>query len=110
MGDRATEDSARAGGSHAPGTSLSAAAPLALFSLTTGVFAVGIGALAALLVPESSARALVWLVVTLVAAACAGLWWGLTPVTERLRVLDRAAAAARPRGSGTRRPRGSGTR
>ncbi|MEV5984309.1 hypothetical protein AB0L85_04730 [Streptomyces sp. NPDC052051] len=77
--------------------SLTAAAPLALFSLTTGVLAVGMGALAALLVPGSSARALVWLVVTLVAAGCAGLWWGLTPVTERLRVLDRVVAAVRPR-------------
>ena len=97
MGDRAREVQARAGGSHTARVSLSAVAPLALFSLTTGVLAVGLGALAALLVPGSSARALVWLVVTLVAAACAGLWWGLTPVTERLRVLDRAAAAARPR-------------
>ncbi|MFC3576099.1 hypothetical protein ACFOZ0_22995 [Streptomyces yaanensis] len=102
MGDRAKEVSARAGGPRTPRPSLSAAAPLALFSLTTGVFAVGVGALAALLVPGSTARALVWLVVTIVAAAGAGLWWGLTPVTERLRVLDRAAAAVRPRGSGTR--------
>ncbi|MCN9239602.1 hypothetical protein NGF19_02200 [Streptomyces sp. RY43-2] len=82
--------------------SLTAAAPLALFSLTTGVLAVGMGALAALLVPGSSARALVWLVVTLVAAGCAGLWWGLTPLTERLRVLDRAVAAVRPRDSHSR--------
>ncbi|MGV9244218.1 hypothetical protein [Streptomyces sp. NPDC003710] len=102
MGDSAKELSARAGGPHTPRAALSAAAPLALFSLTTGVFAVAIGALAALLVPGSTARALVWLVVTIVAAAGAGLWWGLTPVTERLRVLDRAAAAVRPRGSGTR--------
>jgi hypothetical protein len=102
MGDRAKEVSTRAGGPHTPRPSLVAAAPLALFSLTTGVFAVGIGALAALLVPGSPARALVWLVVTVAAAACAGLWWGLTPVTERLRVLDRAAAAVRPRDSGTR--------
>jgi hypothetical protein len=102
MGDRAKEVSACAGGFHTPRPTLAAAAPLALFSLTTGVFAVGIGALAALLVPGSPARALVWLVVTLVAAACAGLWWGLTPVTERLRVLDRAVAAVRPRGSQTR--------
>src|SRR5262249_9778729 len=101
-GDRAKEVSARAGGSHTPRASVSAAAPLALFSLTTGVFAVGIGALAALLVPGSPARALVWLVVTIVASSCAGLWWGLTPVTERLRVLDRAAAAVRPRASQTR--------
>ncbi|MEU6365960.1 hypothetical protein ABZ876_09425 [Streptomyces sp. NPDC046931] len=102
MGDSAKEVRARAGGPHTPRTALSAAAPLALFSLTTGVFAVGVGALAALLVPGSTARALVWLVVTIVAAAGAGLWWGLTPVTERLRVLDRAAATVRPRGSGTR--------
>lgn len=99
MGDRAKEVPARAGGPYRPRVSLVAAAPLALFSLTTGVLAVGMGALAALLVPGPSARALVWLVVTLVAATCAGLWWGLTPVTERLRVLGRAAAAVRPRDS-----------
>lgn len=102
MGDRAREVPARAGGPHVARASLSAAAPLALFSLTTGVFAVGFGALAALLVPGSSARALVWLVVTVAAAGCAGLWWGLTPLTERLRVLDRAVAAVRPRGPGSR--------
>lgn len=102
MGDGAREVPARAGGFRTPRSALSAAAPLALFSLTTGVFAVGAGALAALLVPGSTARALVWLVVTIVAAACAGLWWGLTPVTERLHVLGRAAATVRPRGSGTR--------
>jgi hypothetical protein len=101
MGDRAKEFSAGAGGPHAPHLSLAAAAPLALFSLTTGMFAVGIGALAALLVPGTPARALVWLVVTIVAAACAGLWWGLTPVTERLRVLGRATAAVRQRDSRT---------
>lgn len=107
MGD-AKKVSARAGGSHTPRSALAAAVPLTLFSLTTGVFAVGLGALAALLVPGSTARALVWLVVTIVAAACAGLWWGLTPVMERRRVLGalgvrgRAAATVRPRGSGTR--------
>ena len=95
MGDRAKEFSAGAGGPRAPRPSPAAA--LALFSLTTGMFAVAIGALAALLVPGAPARTLVWLVVTIVAAACAGLWWGLTPVTERLRVLDRATAAVRPR-------------
>lgn len=102
MGDRAREASARAGGPHTPRNVLSAAAPLALFSLTTGVFAVGVGALAALLVPGSLARALVWLVVTIAAASCAGLWWGLTPVPERLRALDRAVATVRPRGSESR--------
>ncbi|GAA3800469.1 hypothetical protein [Streptomyces chiangmaiensis] len=102
MGDRAKDVSARAGGPRAPRTALSSAAPLALFSLTTGMFAVGVGALAALLVPGSLARALVWLVVTIAAASCAGLWWGLTPVPERLRALDRAVATVRPRGSGTR--------
>ncbi|MEU6322426.1 hypothetical protein [Streptomyces sp. NPDC047009] len=102
MGDRAEEIPPRAEGPLAPGTTLSAAVPLALFSMTTGVFAVAAGALAALLVPGSMARALVWAVVTIVAAAGAGLWWGITPVTERLRVLDRAAAAVRPRGSQTR--------
>ncbi|MBB4791059.1 small-conductance mechanosensitive channel [Streptomyces nodosus] len=99
MGDRAEEFPARAGGPRTPRGPWAAVAPLALFSLTTGVFAVVAGALAALLVPGSTARALVWLVVTIVAAVSAGLWWGLTPVTERLRVLDRAVARLRPRGS-----------
>ena len=102
MGDRAMEARSHAGGLRTPRVSLSAAAPLALFSLTAGGFAVGMGALAALLVPGSSARALVWLVVTFVVAAGAGLWWGFTPVRERLRVLDRAVAAVRPRGSHSR--------
>ncbi|TQE19148.1 hypothetical protein Sipo8835_17265 [Streptomyces ipomoeae] len=76
---------------------MSTAAPLALFSLVTGVLAVGLGAVAALLVPGSEAKLLVWLVVTVLAAASAGLWWGLTPGAERLRVLDRALTAARPK-------------
>lgn len=78
-------------------TRLSAAAPLALFSMVVGVLSVGVGALAALLVPGAEARGLVWLTVTALIAAGAGLWWGLTPVTERLRVLDRALAGVRPR-------------
>ncbi|QFR02448.1 hypothetical protein F9278_09235 [Streptomyces phaeolivaceus] len=77
---------------------MTAAAPLVLFSTVAGVLAVGVGALAALLVPGTEARSVVWLVVTALIASGAGLWWGLTPVTERLRVLDRALAGARPRG------------
>lgn len=97
MGDRAKQVPARAGGSRTPRLSLSTAAPLALFSLMTGVVAVGLGALATLLVPGAEAKGLVWLVVTVLVAASAGLWWGLTPGAERLRVLDRALTAARPR-------------
>ena len=102
MGDRAKEARSHARGPHTPRVSLSAAAPLALFSLTTGGIAVGMGALATLPVSGSPARALVWLVVTFVVAAGAGLWWGLTPVRERLRVLDRAVAVVHPRGSHSR--------
>lgn len=99
MGDRAKQVPPRAGGSRTSPSSLLAAAPLALFSLVTGVVAVGLGALAALLVPGAEAKALVWLAVTVLGAGCAGLWWGLTPAAERLRVLDRALTAARPRDS-----------
>ncbi|MDX2907146.1 hypothetical protein WB401_00355 [Streptomyces brasiliscabiei] len=98
MGDRARETaSARL---RKPGVwreRVTAAAPLALFCSVMGVLSVGVGALAALLVPGGEVRALVWLVVTVLGAAGAGLWWGLTPVTERLRVLNRALGEARPR-------------
>ncbi|WP_371581205.1 hypothetical protein [Streptomyces sp. NBC_01314] len=76
---------------------MTAAAPLALFCSVMGVLAVGAGALVAFLVPGGEVRGLVWLVVTVLVAAGAGLWWGLTPVAERLRVLNRALAAAQPR-------------
>ncbi|MEE1765732.1 MULTISPECIES: hypothetical protein [unclassified Streptomyces] len=79
-------------------TLVSAAAPLVLFSTVAGALAVGLGALAALLVPGAEARGVVWMVVTALIAAGAGLWWGLTPVTDRLRALDRALSGARPRG------------
>ncbi|UUU34870.1 hypothetical protein JIX56_36240 [Streptomyces sp. CA-210063] len=52
--------------------------------------------MAALLVPSGEIHGLVWLVVTVLGAAGAGLWWGPTPVTERLRVLNRALGEARP--------------
>lgn len=91
--------SARTGKREMRGTWVTAAAPLALFCSVMGVLAVGVGALAALLVPGGEVRALVWLVVTVLIAAGAGLWWGLTPVTERLRVLNRALEAAQPRRS-----------
>ncbi|MGW0709789.1 hypothetical protein ACWD4G_28180 [Streptomyces sp. NPDC002643] len=80
-------------------TRIAAAAPLALYCSVAGVLAVGAGALAALLVPSGEARALVWLVVTVLVAGGAGLWWGITPVTERLRVLNRALVPAQPRRS-----------
>ncbi|KPI04611.1 hypothetical protein OK074_4559 [Actinobacteria bacterium OK074] len=96
MGDRAKEAAARAGVPPVPRISVVAAAPLALFSMTTGMLAVGLGALAALLVPGSPARALVWMVVTILVAACAGFWWGFTPVTDRLRVLGRILPAVLP--------------
>ncbi|MDT0569391.1 hypothetical protein RM704_18250 [Streptomyces sp. DSM 3412] len=90
--------SARARASRDRRTLLSAAAPLVLFSTVAGVLAVGVGALAALLVPGTEARAVVWPAVTALLATGAGLWWGLAPVTERLRALDRALVGARPRG------------
>ncbi|POX46051.1 hypothetical protein C3489_32825 [Streptomyces sp. Ru71] len=67
---------------------------MVLFCSVTGIVAVGLGALAGLLVPGGAARGVVWLVVTALIAGGAGLWWGLTPVTERLRVLNRALATA----------------
>ncbi|PZH09547.1 hypothetical protein C1I97_14735 [Streptomyces sp. NTH33] len=71
--------------------------PLAVFSSATGVVAVGVGALVGLLVPGGAARGVVWLLVTVLLAVAAGLWWGLTPVTERLRVLNRALETVQPR-------------
>ncbi|WP_239015393.1 hypothetical protein [Streptomyces sp. CdTB01] len=68
--------------------------PLALFCSVMGVLAVGLGALAALLVPVGLGRGLVWLTVTILVALGAGLWWGLTPVTERLQALNRLLTAA----------------
>ncbi|MFD8610613.1 hypothetical protein ACFV09_17240 [Streptomyces sp. NPDC059631] len=76
----------------------SAALPLILFSSATGILAVGAGALAALLVPDGAARGVVWLLVTALVAVGGGLWWGLTPLTERLRVLNRALETVQPRG------------
>lgn len=97
MADRARETaSARTGTSGVWRERVTAVAPLALFCSVMGVLSVGVGALAALLVPSGEVRALVWLVVTVLGAAGAGLWWGLTPVTERLRVLNRALGQARP--------------
>ncbi|MFM9697269.1 hypothetical protein [Streptomyces europaeiscabiei] len=97
MADRARETaSARTGTSDVWRERVTAVAPLALFCSVMGVLSVGVGALAALLVPSGEVRALVWLVVTVLGAAGAGLWWGLTPVTERLRVLNRALGQARP--------------
>lgn len=75
----------------------SSVGPLVLFSSVTGVVAVGLGALAGLLVPGGAARGVVWLLVTALIAGVAGLWWGLTPVTERLRSLDRVLASVQPR-------------
>lgn len=98
MADRAKETSfVRTGKPGARGALVAEAAPLALFCAVMGVLAVGVGALAALLVPGSAARGLVWLTVTVLVATGAGLWWGLTPVTERLRVLSRVLAGADPR-------------
>ena len=100
MGDRAKESSSAH--TRKPGTKgsrITAAAPLALFCSVAGVLAVGTGALAALLVPDGDARRLVWVVVTVLMAGGAGLWWGITPVTERFRVLNRALATAQPRRS-----------
>jgi hypothetical protein len=76
---------------------VTAATPLALFCSVRGVLSVGAGALAALLVPSGEVRAPVWLAVTVLGAAGAGLWWGLTPAPERLRVLNRAPGEAWPR-------------
>ncbi|EMF55115.1 hypothetical protein GTY82_00370 [Streptomyces sp. SID5476] len=77
---------------------MTAAAPWALFCWVMGVLAVGAGALAALLVPAGEVRGPVWTLVTVLVAAGAGLWSGLTPGTGRLRVPDRAPVAPRPRG------------
>ncbi|MFF9777001.1 hypothetical protein ACF1HJ_25500 [Streptomyces sp. NPDC013978] len=74
---------ARARASRDRRTLLSAAAPLVLFSTVAGVLAVGVGALAALLVPATEARAVVWPAVTALLATGAGLWWGLTPRPRR---------------------------
>lgn len=98
MGDRVRgAASARTGGPDVWRERVIAAAPLALFCSVAGVLSVAVGALAALLVPSGDLRALVWPAVTVLAAAGAGLWWGLTPVTERLRILNRAPGEARPR-------------
>ncbi|MBG0856337.1 hypothetical protein I2W78_31915 [Streptomyces spinoverrucosus] len=78
---------------------MTSAAPLALYATVMGGLAVGVGALAALLVPAGEARAVVWLALTVLIAGAAGLWWGLTPVSDRLRVLHRALASAQPRRS-----------
>ncbi|GHH89264.1 hypothetical protein [Streptomyces capitiformicae] len=99
MGDRAKESSAHKGKPGTRGTRITAAAPLALYCSVMGVLAVGAGALAALLVPSGEARVLVWLVVTVLIAGGAGLWWGIAPVTERLRVLGRVLEPAQPRRS-----------
>lgn len=77
---------------------LAAAWGFTLFCAVTGVIAVGAGAALALLVPGPEARLLVWSAVTLVIAAGAGLWWGYTPVTTRLRTLDRILTAGRTQG------------
>ncbi|MER6085845.1 hypothetical protein [Streptomyces sp. NPDC001833] len=96
MGDRAKESAAARLGDHGVrGAWPAAALPLTLFCSVAGFLAVGVGALAALLVPDGAARGLVWLVVTVLVAVGAGLWWGLTPVTERLQVLNRLLAAGR---------------
>lgn len=63
-----------------------------LFCVVVGVVAVGVGAALSLLVPGPDARLLVWSTVTLLIAGAAGLWWGCTPVTSRLRTLDRILA------------------
>ncbi len=97
MRERAEQGTASAGAGSSGGAKESrhsAVGPLALFALVTGVVAVGLGALAGLLVPGGAARGVVWLLVTVLIAVAAGLWWGLTPVTERLRVLNRALATA----------------
>lgn len=60
---------------------------VALVCLVSGALAVAGGAVAALLVPGRDARALVWMSVTLVLAAAAGLWWSGAPLTVRLRSL-----------------------
>jgi hypothetical protein len=79
------------------GDRMNGAVPLALYSAVAGGFAVGLGALAAFLVPGGAARGMVWLAVTAAVAVGAGLWWGLTPVTDRHRVLHRALTVAEPR-------------
>ncbi|GAA2914919.1 hypothetical protein GCM10010524_51980 [Streptomyces mexicanus] len=89
--------SAGVGSASVTGGGASAAGPLALFSSVSGVLAVGLGALAGLLVPGGAPRGIVWLLVTALVAVAAGLWWGLTPVTERLRILNRALAAVQSR-------------
>ncbi|MFE7763484.1 hypothetical protein [Streptomyces sp. NPDC057438] len=98
MGDRArTTASARTGRPDVWREQVTALAPLALYCSVAGVLSVALGALAALLVPSGDVRALVWPAVTVLGAAGAGLWWGLTPVTERLRILNRAPGESRPR-------------
>ncbi|WP_330326712.1 hypothetical protein [Streptomyces pseudovenezuelae] len=98
MGERAKGTaSASLGQPGARGARTTAALPLALFCSVMGTLAVGLGAAAAFLVPGGVARGLVWLVVTALVAVAAGLWWGLTPVTERLRILHHVLAAAEPR-------------
>ncbi len=89
--------SARPGWPGTRGHRMTGAVPLALFCSVVGVLAVGLGALAAFLAPSGAARGTVWLVVTAAVAVGAGLWWGLTPVTDRLRVLNRALTAVEPR-------------
>ncbi|MEU6193641.1 hypothetical protein [Streptomyces sp. NPDC047061] len=98
MGDRAKESAAaRLGDRGVRGAWPATALPLALYCSVTGILAVGVGALAALLVPDGAARGLVWLVVTVLVAVGAGLWWGLTPVSDRLQVLNRLLAAGQTR-------------
>lgn len=53
--------------------------------VASGVLAVAGGAVIALLVPGRDARAVVWVAVTLVLAAAAGLWWGGAAFTARSR-------------------------
>ncbi len=102
MADRAEGTaSARPGWPGARRDRLTGARPLALYCSVAGILAVGLGALAAFLVPGDMARGLVWLSVTAVVAVGAGLWWGLTPASDRRRALNRALAALEPR----RRPR-----
>lgn len=89
--------SARPGWPGTRGDRMAGAAPLALYCAVAGALAVGLGALVAFLAPGGAARGMVWLVVTAAVAMGAGLWWGLTPVTDRLRVLNRALTAVEPR-------------